>query len=308
MDVPEPFEAPPAARLYSIQEVSRMLDLKPGTLRAWERRFGIPRPRRAGNGYRLYSASDIAVLRQLMARLDSGARIGYAVEGLNAVAGAGPSLEMDGLRYRLAEALLGMDERRASDALREALALHPVETVLAEIVEPMQAWIGDEWEAGRVSVGVEHFASAVFVRQLVALNFAAPDTWRPGRTLAACLPGEQHEIGLLALTVGLRRRGWDVIYLGANLPLDELERSAAGLRPAVILLSATSALDDAQVSAIADVSRRLASSEAELVLGGPAVRGRQADVSPATVLDGSFSHIVSSLETILVRRTSSHVR
>jgi DNA-binding transcriptional MerR regulator/methylmalonyl-CoA mutase cobalamin-binding subunit len=294
-------------RLYSIQEVARMLDLKPATLRAWERRFGVPSPRRAANGYRLYSQADIAVLRQLVARLDSGARIGPAVEGLQPGAAA-PTFDLDGVRYRLSEAILRVDERHASETLREALALHPVETVLAEIMEPLLVWIGEEWQAGRISVGIEHFASALFVRQLVALYMASPDGWRRGRTLAACLPGEQHEIGLLALAVGLRRRGWDVIYFGANLPLDELERAADGLRPAVILLSATSALDHAQLAVIADVSRRLAGSEAEVVLGGLAVRGRQAELSPATVLDGGFSHVVSSLETILVRRTSAHAR
>lgn len=283
-----------------------MLGLKPATLRAWERRFGVPSPRRAANGYRLYSQADLAVLRQLIARLDGGGRIGHAVESLQP--GTTPTLELDGVRYRLAEAILRLDEQHASATLREAFALHPVETVLTEIMEPLLVWIGEEWQAGRISVGTEHFASALFVRQLVALYLASPDGWRPGRTLAACLPGEQHEIGLLTLAVGLRRRGWDIIYLGANLPLDELERAAAGLRPAVILLSATSALDDAQVPAIADVSRRLALSEAEVVLGGPAVRGRQAELSPATVLDGNFSHVASSLETILVRRTSSHAR
>jgi len=283
-----------------------MLDLKPATLRAWERRFGVPSPRRAANGYRLYSQIDVALLRQLMARLDGGARIGHAVESLKPE--AAPTLDLDGLRTRLAEAILRVDERHASAMLREALALHPVETVLAKIIEPLLVWIGEEWRAGRVSVGIEHFASALFVRQLVALYMASPDGWRPGRTLAACLPGEQHEIGLLALAVGLRRRGWDVIFFGANLPLDELERAAAGLRPAVILLSATSALDDARVAAIADVSRRLALSEAEVVLGGLAFRGRQAELSPATVLDGGFSHVVSSLETILVRRSSAHAR
>lgn len=307
MEPPLPREGSLATHVYGIQEVARMLDLKPATLRAWERRFGVPSPRRAANGYRLYRPADVAVLRQLMARLDGGARIGHAVESLRPGAAA-PALEMDGVRFRLAEAILRVDERHASATLREALTLHPVETIMAEVIEPLLAWVGEEWRAGRISVGNEHFASALFVRQLVALYIASPDGWRPGRTLAACVPGEQHEIGLLALAVGLRRRGWDIIFFGANLPLDELERAAAGLRPAVILLSATSALDNAHVSAIADVSLRLALSEVEVVLGGSAVRGRQAELSPATVLDGSFSHVVSSLETILVRRTSAHAR
>lgn len=300
-------DSPPEGPAYTIQQAARLLDLRPATLRAWERRFGVPQPRRAANGYRLYSRTDLEVLRQLKARTDGGARIGLAIESLPTPA-VFESIELDGLRYRLAEAILRLDERQASGVLREALVLHPVETVLSSIVEPMLVWIGEEWQAGRVSVDVEHFASALFARQLVALYLAAPDPWRPGRTLAACVPGDQHEIGLFALSVGLRRRGWDVRYFGANLPLDGLERAAAGLRPAVILLSATSALDHAQLAAIADVSRRLAALDAEVVLGGLAVRGRQAELSPATILDGGFSHVLSSLETILVRRTAAHAR
>jgi DNA-binding transcriptional MerR regulator len=296
---------PPGERLYSIQQVALLLDLRAATLRAWERRFGIPRPRRAPNGYRLYSHADLVLLRQLKARTDAGLRIGPAVESLTRP-GATDPVELDSLRYRLAEAILLLDERQAAGALREMLALNPVEEVLEHVVIPMLAWIGDEWRAGNASVGVEHFASAFFVRQLVALYLAAPDPWRPGRTVAACLPGEHHEIGLLTLTVGLRRRGWHVVYLGANLPFDAIERAAAGIKPDMILLSATSRLDPAHISAVADVALRMTSLEAEVVLGGPAVRGVEAEVAPAEVLDGGFSEMLAELETILVRGTHVH--
>jgi DNA-binding transcriptional MerR regulator/methylmalonyl-CoA mutase cobalamin-binding subunit len=294
-----------AERLYSIREASRLLGLKPATLRAWERRFGVPRPRRAVNGYRLYSRADITVLRQLMTRIDEGARIGNAVESLPASTVV-PSLELDGLRYRLAHAILRLDEPQATSTLREALALHPVETVLAQVIEPMLVWLGEEWMAGRVSIAVEHFASALFVRQLIALYLAAPEAWRPGRTLAACLPGEQHEIGLLSLVVGLRRRGWHVSYLGANLPFDEMERAAGGLQPEVILLSATAALDHTQLDALAEVVLRMKSSRTEVVLGGLGVRGKQAELTPAEIPHGGFSEVLAALETILVRRTHAH--
>jgi DNA-binding transcriptional MerR regulator/methylmalonyl-CoA mutase cobalamin-binding subunit len=295
---------PPDERRYSIQQVARLLDLRPATLRAWERRFGVPQPKRAANGYRLYSQSDIDLLRQLKVRTDDGLRIGSAVESLTRPSVS--TFEMDGLRYRLGEAILGLDERRASQALREALALHPVETVLEHIVGPMLTWVGDEWQAGHLSVGVEHFASALFVRQLVALYLAAPEPWRPGRTLAACVPADQHEIGLLALTVGLRRRGWEVVYFGANLPFDELLRAAASLRPSVILLSATHTLDDDMLAAVDQVSPRLGSPGTEVLLGGLAARGRQPGLRRTTVLEGSFNLVLAELETILVRRTHAN--
>jgi DNA-binding transcriptional MerR regulator/methylmalonyl-CoA mutase cobalamin-binding subunit len=297
--------APPDERLYSIQQVARLLDLRPATLRAWERRFGVPQPRRAANGYRLYSQSDLELLGQLKAHTDGGLRIGHAVESLTRPHVAA-SIELDRLRYRLGEAILRLDERRATLALRQALALHPVETVLESVVEPMLTWIGDEWRAGHVSVGAEHFASALFVRQLVALYLAAPDPWRPGRTLAACVPGDQHEIGLLTIAVGLHRRGWDVLYFGADLPFDELLRAAAHLEPAVILLSATHTLDDDMLGAIDELSPRLDGLATEVVLGGLAVRNRRPALHRTTVLNGSYGEVLASLETVLTRRTHAN--
>lgn len=297
-------DRPQEEPLYNIQEACRFLDLKPATLRAWERRFGVPRPRRAANGYRVYSPSDLEAVRQLKARTDGGVRIGSAVASFPMP--AVEPIDLDGLRYRLAEAILRLDERQASMALREALVLHPVETVLASVVEPLLSWIGEEWQAGHVSIGVEHFASALFVRQLVALYLAAPEPWRPGRTLAACVPADQHEIGLLALTVGLRRRGWEVVYFGANLPFDELLRAAASLRPSVILLSATHTLDDDMLAAVDQVSPRLGSPGTEVLLGGLAARGRQPGLRRTTVLEGSFNLVLAELETILVRRTHAN--
>jgi DNA-binding transcriptional MerR regulator/methylmalonyl-CoA mutase cobalamin-binding subunit len=294
----------PEERLFSIQEASRFLDLKPATLRAWERRFGVPRPRRAANGYRLYCRADLEMLRQIKARTDGGVRIGAAVESF-----PGPAVEpidLDGLRYRLAEAILRLDERQASMALREALVLHPVETVLASIVEPLLSWIGEEWQAGHVSIGVEHFASALVVRQIVALYLAAPDPWRPGRTIAACVPGDQHEIGLLALSTGLRRRGWDVRYFGADLPFAELERAAVSLQPSVILLSATHTLDERMLGAIGELSRRLAPRAPEIVLGGRAVHSRKAEADGATLLDAGLDDVLPALETILLKKTHAH--
>jgi DNA-binding transcriptional MerR regulator len=140
MDTTRMTYGPPEERLFGIQEASRFLDLKPATLRAWERRFGVPRPRRAANGYRLYSPADLEMLRVLKDRTDGGLRIRFAVEafsthGRKSPAGGEPISTHD-LRARVGESILNLDERGAGDALREALMLHPVEAVLASIIEP----------------------------------------------------------------------------------------------------------------------------------------------------------------------------
>jgi DNA-binding transcriptional MerR regulator/methylmalonyl-CoA mutase cobalamin-binding subunit len=292
---------PPDEGLYSIREVAGLLGLRPATLRAWERRFGLPRPKRAANGYRRYSQTDLELLRQLKARTDGGLRIGSAILSLPASSST-PSHELEFLRSSLGESILRLNERRTTLTLREAFTLHPVETVLTEVVEPMLVWIGDEWQAGHVSVGVEHFASALFMRQLVALYLAAPEPWRPGRILAASVPGDLHEIGLLVLTVALRRRGWDVLYFGADLPLDELGRAAASLQPTAVLLSTTLTLNKVALSALDDLPIHLGSPDAAVLLGGRGARDLQPVLRRTIVLDGGLARAVPAIETILLRR------
>jgi methanogenic corrinoid protein MtbC1 len=307
MDSSDRPNAEQGERLYSVQEAARLLDLKPATLRAWERRHGLPRPRRGANGYRLYTQADLEVLRRLKARTESGTRIGLAVEeGSSAVGGRRSGVEplaLDSLRERLVEAILHADVRQAAGVMREALVAHPVEEVLVSLIEPVLIWIGDEWQAGHLAVGVEHYASSFFVRQLVLLDAASPYSWRPGVALAASLPGDRHEIGLLMISVCLRRRGWDVRYFGADLPALDLERAAARLRPEAVLLSGTMTADEEMLTKIVARLRGLPAPAPHLILGGQAFRGHSANSDGVTRLDGGLHDVLSPLETTLLGRT-----
>jgi methanogenic corrinoid protein MtbC1 len=297
----------PEGRLYSIREAARLLGLEPSTLRAWERRHGLPRPRRAANGYRLYSEADLELLRRLKTRTEAGVRIGIAVEEGSASDGRVPSghepTSVKSFRNRLLQAILQTDERPASTAMREALVLHTVEDVLASIMEPVLTRIGDEWKEGRLPIGVEHFASSFFMRHLILLYAAAPLAWRSGLALAACHPGDRHEIGLMVVAVGLRRRGWDVRYLGADLPAPEVVRAALHLRPDVVLLSCTLAANGESLAGLGAQLRLLPGPAPDLILGGQAFLGHGGPPDGATVLEGGLNDMLGSLETILLRRT-----
>ena len=75
--------------IYNIKAVSSMLDLLPVTLRAWERRYGLPSPQRGDQGYRLYSEYDVRTLRWLKHQNDLGMSIGQAVKYLNELKDSG---------------------------------------------------------------------------------------------------------------------------------------------------------------------------------------------------------------------------
>ena len=238
---------------FNLKAVVQKTGLKPDTLRAWERRYGVPAPKRSGGGHRLYSRRDIKIVMWLMARQQEGLSIKRAVElwaddeaeGQDPLQSA-PSVltpsvigeTLSQLRDEWIGACLAYDEQRAEQILVEGFALYPPETVCLELLRPAIADIGDRWYRGEVTVQQEHFASALAIRRLLTLIAAVPPPTRPGRILAACPPQEQHVLGLLLLTYLIRRRGWDVVYLGADVPVERLEATVAATRPRLVILAA----------------------------------------------------------------------
>ncbi len=238
--------------VYNIKAVSRLVGLLPVTLRAWERRYGLPTPRRGDQGYRLYSEYDLRTLRWLKSQLDAGMSISRAVEYLAELKSNGidpanvmvaPALDkpvsLENLAGQFKEALLTMNDQTAAEALRRAFSLYPVDEVLQDLLQPSLVEVGDLWHQGRLPIAVEHFATQFCMQHLMSMlaNSAPPS--RPGTIVAACAPGEMHQIGILMLVVMLRWRGWDVKYLGPDLKLDRLEEALKPIRPKLLMFTAT---------------------------------------------------------------------
>jgi len=241
-------ENPPT---YNLKAVIHETGLTPATLRAWERRYGLLKPQRSSGGHRLYTQNDIEMLKWLVARQAEGLSISHAVEmwhsqrktaaarlqsnaALLTVPGTGDNM-LDQLRNNWLAACLAFDEPAAELALAQALAIAAPELVCTELLQKGLSELGEGWYAGTVSVQQEHFASALAIRRLNALLAIAPAPTQPGRLLAACPPGEAHDLALLMLAFILRWRGWEVVYLGANVPLVRLDATLRTTAPRLVL-------------------------------------------------------------------------
>ena len=262
--------------LYSVAAVARHTGVPAVTLRAWERRYGFPRPSRASGGRRLYTQRDIWTVRALRSQTLQGVPISRAIALLGAGSSLAPPLEqpigdespLTALGDQLLEALLDLAAGRATTVLSEALSLLSVEDVCLGVMQPALNEIGRRWHAGEASVAQEHFATGlVRARLLSLLQHALTGADQPA-ILAACPPGEWHELGLLMICLFLVRRGYAVGYLGANLPAAELARLVQQRTPQLVLLSAQT---DATAEALGEVLRtlrRLPPQRPELAYGG----------------------------------------
>ena len=260
---------------YRIKRVAHLTGINPATLRAWERRYGLVAPDRTNSGYRLYTDEDVAMLSRIKALVDDGLTIGEAISRVRRGAAplpadsGGPSVRE--VRFRMLEALLSFDRRRALQAYEEVLCLPPDRRV-EEVLLPVLREIGDLWQANECGVSEEHFASA-FVREKLAGIIEALDTGSARGPEAVCagIPGELHEAGLMAAAIHLSTRGWRVVYLGPNIPVEEVRRILQQRRPAMFCTSVVNTMSLADYRRLSRELREAAPADTEVVIGGPGV-------------------------------------
>ena len=263
-------------RTYPIRAVARLTGISIDTLRAWERRYQAVAPERGGRG-RLYRDADIARLRNLGALVRRGHAIG-SIARLDdrqlatlldqqepTASGPPPVVDLSGL----VEAVDRVDLAAIDAALNRFATLLPASDFIAHAVLPLMRELGVRWQAGTLTSAQEHVVSAAVRTVLGGLLRTSIRGSRP--TVVFATPqGERHELGLLAAAVLSAERGFNVIYLGPELPAQEIAETAIRTGAAAIVLSVTIADAHAQIDRI----RTLAPKAEIFVGGGPAFRPR----------------------------------
>ena len=255
----------------NIAALARRTGVQPDTLRKWEQRYGVIRPDRTPGGQRRYSELDVARVEWLQARLAEGFRIGEAATllGSNELPTA-PQTPGD-LCEALLQAVAETDVPTVERLVEHALSVNELATAVDEVLAPLLDRVGEGWASGKLTVAQEHLASAVVRAHLERRLTDARGPIR-GVAVLACAPGERHELGLLMLALLLRADGWQVRYLGADTPVEDVVRFAEEVAASLICLSASVA--SALPALGSGLERTNLPERTRLVLGGRAVTER----------------------------------
>ncbi|GAA1152303.1 hypothetical protein GCM10009630_58300 [Kribbella jejuensis] len=280
-----------------IGALSKRAGVSEHVLRAWETRYGLLSPTRSAGGFRLYSELDVRRVQRMRAYLADGLSAAEAARAVLAEPVPAQMPDLDPVAVRTATvgaaaslrvALDDLDERAAHVVLDELFATLTIEAVIRDVLIPYLHDLGVRWSRAEVTVAQEHFASNVVRSRLAALSRG----WGGGagpRALLACPPGELHDIALLAFGLVLRRSGWRVVFLGADSPMTDIERTAGVVEPDLVMLSAS---DAARFDAIRPGLARLAQSCSVALAGAgastelaAAVGARYVDHDPVTAAE-----------------------
>jgi DNA-binding transcriptional MerR regulator len=219
-------------RTLKTSEAAAVLNVSPNTLRAWERRFGYPKPQRSPGKHRLYTHGEIAALRDA---LQEGLSISSAISR------ARESVAAD--THVLVGALSAFELERADAAMEGALALRSVERSVEEVLLPSLAEIGDRH-------GTDSAPWALAARWAGEWLLRAQRLSPPAESRRTVLLGDatRHEhdpdaLALRALELSLSRAGARPVTLPVT-GLAGLNDVLAAFAPRVVVIAGGEELDD----------------------------------------------------------------
>jgi methylmalonyl-CoA mutase cobalamin-binding subunit len=239
--------------LLSIGGLSRASGVTVETLRNWERRYGFPEPVRRASGHRRYTWDVVPRLQLIKQVIDLGYKPSFAVvtpvDELRDVLAQTPGAErvtqappVRGARGEIDLWLTSVerfDTAGLEVGLRRAWSRYGAEEFVLGLTIPFLHEIGDRWEEGRLSVAHEHFASETLTTFLSRQWRPLSQRARGPRIVLANLEGELHNLALHLAAVFLSLGDIEVVLLGPNTPLEDVELAAsqAGVEAVVIGIS-----------------------------------------------------------------------
>ena len=237
----------PAEGLFPIRTVCAVTGVNPVTLRAWERRHNLLHPTRTPKGHRLYSREQIDRIARITELLDQGMSISQVKPlletrdnpaALDAKPLATPQDPWNGYIERVFSAIERFDPAALDAVYTEAQSLHPVDELTHRLIVPVMERLGSCWKGSTDGIAQEHFLSA-YLRNKIGARLHHLGVRGQGPTLVtACLPNEPHETGLLMFSLSALMQGYQVLYLGADMPLEQLPPVVERSEAAALVLSA----------------------------------------------------------------------
>jgi DNA-binding transcriptional MerR regulator len=249
-----------------IRTIARLTGIREATLRAWERRYGFPRPHRsANNNYRSYTRDEVENIRRVAKLIADGLSASEAIAQVKST----PLRSLptgDRLSERFWSAVMVLDAEELRRVLDEAQGSMGVEVYCNGFLLPLLREMGM-----RLDIAREHMASALIRQRLRALLDAEEQRLDGPRVVLACPAWDHHEGGLLALGIQLKRRGWRVTMLGADTPGEALHSACALVHPELVALSFVRRREPEEMAELLSEAVR-ACMPAPVVVGGPGAR------------------------------------
>jgi DNA-binding transcriptional MerR regulator len=234
---------------FSIKDIEAVSGIKCHTLRIWEQRYGILEPKRTCTNIRYYDDEDLKLILNISILNRSGYKISeiskLSCEEINAaiIKISGNTGEYNCQIKEMIKTMMVFDEYEFNKILTTSIIQLGLEETMMKIIFPFLTEIGILWQVGSIQPSHEHFASNIIKQKMYVAIDGNVGRYIPNRKrFLLFLPErEQHSLGLLFANYIIRSRGHEVLYLGQEVPLNDLKQNFGSHSPDYIFTIMTAA-------------------------------------------------------------------
>lgn len=216
---------------FSMKELESLTGIKAHTLRVWEQRYEIIKPKRSETNIRYFSEEDLKHILNIAMLNNNGMRISKIAELTKEQINErvlSVTEQVDGdsdLLNALTITMLDLDEDRFAKVLSNVIIKLGFAHAVTDVIYPFLYRIGILWQTGTIVPAQEHFVSNLVKHKLIvaADNLLPKKQDNPKRCVLFLPEGELHEIGLLFANYIFKVNGHKTVYLGQAVPVDDLD-------------------------------------------------------------------------------------
>ena len=267
--------------MYPIKKVVSMTGINAITLRAWERRYQPIEPKRDSNGYRSYSLQDIDKLTLMVKAKEQGhaisqisklsiAELKTLLKEPDAILKKPIDNSYNQLINEIIEALENYQVIQYEELINRSFIAVDLLVFITEIISPLLNKVGEKWASNEISITQEHMISA-YIRHLLisSINHYSTNQYDHCDFLFATPPKEDHDLGILICHLMAAKQNFNCRFVGANLPLDELQPMFYKIKPRVIVLGLTNMPTNSELmTQLQETIEILSKENTEIWLGG----------------------------------------
>ena len=232
---------------FTIKDLENLSGIKAHTIRIWEQRYSFLRPSRTATNIRYYSNDDLKTILNISILNKYGYKISHINKmSLNDVQARVAELNIDGaplerIVNELIQLMVDLDTAGFEKLIDKQITTGGIEKTIIRIIFPFFERIGILWQTGHINPAQEHLISNIIRQKLIVGIDQAKPLMKVKKSFLLFLPErEHHELGLLLVYYLLKRRGAEVFYIGANVPLKDAQFVAEIKKPDFIYIHLTS--------------------------------------------------------------------
>lgn len=257
---------------YSIKDLENLTNIKAHTIRIWEQRYNILEPLRTETNIRFYLDEHLKKLLNVNLLYNSGYKISSIAKlsSSELIDAVKEIIEKDSRGNKekiIIEGILEFNAKKIVNLLEKSTADNGLEDVYETIISPSLKMIGELWQVNTINVAHEHFYSNI-LRDFIISETLKIKTSPSKETVVLFLhENEKHELGLLFTQYYLKLKGYNCIYFGQQLPINDLKSALIEIKPKYVISSFITQITKERFKSIIDEICEVTKSK-NLILNG----------------------------------------